>query len=315
MANEKTTAIVLQDDFQQEVLKFVEPYLSSRKSDSKEFKIEFEKILSDMIYSQTDDGLELLKKAKPESLYDAVFRASEIGASFSKKEISVLPFSANKKETINGVTTTKATGKYDLTVVVDIKFQKQQILAMPNCKKFFTAEVHDGVLVIHDLNTGLYIFEGTNNVSKPTIGYYACFISTDNQVYPLFMSNQEIIDRAMMNPGFKSKNYEKTSKNVHFEKIVVRNLLKEIPKISKELRSVMAYDERSEIIDTDYEDVSTKKVNSLEEAKKELADEKKQRAIEIAKGVIETANDIVKDLNNSETKNEPSVKNDAQTFF
>ena len=299
MAKEETNAIVLQDDFQKEVLKFVKPYLSSRKSNSPEFEIEFEKILSDMIFSQTDDGLELLKKAKPESLYNAVFRASEIGASFAKKEISVLPFSANKKETVNGVTTTKATGKYDLTVVVDIKFQKQQILAMPNCKKFFTAEVHEGVLIIHDLNTGLYIFEGTNNVSKSTIGYYACFITTDNQVYPLFMSNQEIVDRAMMNPGFKAKNYEKTSNNVHYEKIVVRNLLKEIPKVSKELRSIIAWDERAEI--TEYEELPNDKpkVNALEEAKKELLEGKKE-----PETIVE-----------SETKNETSVKSDAQTFF
>ena len=272
MNNEQTTAIALQSDFQKTALSYVEPYLNARKSNSPEFKIEFEKILSDMVFSQSDDGLELLKKARPQSLLNAVFRASEIGASFAKKEISVLPFSANKKETVNGVTTTKATGQYDLTVVIDINYQKQMILSMPNCKRFFTCEVHDGVQVISDLNTGLYIFEGINDVTKPTIGYYAVFITTENETYPLFMTNQEIIERAKMNPNFKAKNYEKTSSNIHFEKIVVRNLMKEIPKISKELRSVLAYDERV-IEDSECEIISDDK-KLLEDAKKELAEKK-----------------------------------------
>ena len=316
MNKETTTAIQLQsqlqNDFQKTSLGWVEEYLDARKSNSPEFKIEFEKILSDMVFSQTDDGFELLKKARPQSLLNAVFRASEIGASFAKREISVLPFSANKKETVNGVTTTKATGQYDLTVVVDINFQKQMILAMPNCKRFFTCEVHDGVQVISDLNTGLYIFEGINNVTKPTIGYYAVFITTDNEIYPLFMTNGEIVERAKMNPNFKDKNYVKTSSNIHYEKIVVRNLLKEIPKVSKELRSVLAYDERT-VEDAEYEDL-THTGNTLEAAKKELAEQKPIEKV-VEKVVKEKAPEKTVE---SETKSAPAndaKQSEIQSFF
>lgn len=301
--NEQTnTAIALQDEFQKEILSYSTPYLEVRGVNNPEFKIKFENILSDMVFSQTEDGLEKLKKARPQSLLNAVYRASEVNASFAKKQISVLPFSANKTITEKGVTRTVATGQFDLTIVIDINYQKQMILAMPNCKKFFTGEVHKGVQVIKDLTTGLYIFEGTNYVTEPTIGYYACFLTKDDQVYPLFMTCKEIIERAKCNPSFKEKNYETTNNNIHFEKIVVRNLMKEIPQIPNELKSVLAFDEIP--IFSEYEDV-TDGGKALESAKKELSVNK-----ELVK-VIETAGTD----SESETKNEPSVTGGAQSFF
>lgn len=301
--NEQTnTAIALQDEFQKEILSYSTPYLEVRGVNNPEFKIKFENILSDMVFSQTEDGLEKLKKSRPQSLLNAVYRASEVNASFAKKQISVLPFSANKTVTEKGVTRTVATGQFDLTIVIDINYQKQMILAMPNCKKFFTGEVHEGVQVIKDLTTGLYIFEGTNYVTKATIGYYACFITKDDQVYPLFMTCKEIIERAKCNPSYKDKNYETTNNNIHFEKIVVRNLMKEIPQISNELKSVLAFDEVP--IFSEYEDV-TDGGKALESAKKELAPKKEPSK------VAETANVTIE----PETQNEPSVTGGAQSFF
>ena len=301
--NEQTnTAIALQDEFQREILSYSTPYLEVRGVNNPEFKIKFENILSDMVFSQTEDGLEKLKKARPQSLLNAVYRASEVNASFAKKQISVLPFSANKTVTEKGVTRTVATGQFDLTIVIDINYQKQMILAMPNCKKFFTGEVHEGVQVIKDLTTGLYIFEGTNYVTKPTIGYYACFITKDDQVYPLFMTCKEIIERAKCNPSYKDKNYETTNNNIHFEKIVVRNLMKEIPQISNELKSVLAFDEIP--IFSEYEDV-TDGGKALESAKRELAPKKEPSK------VAETV-DVTRE---PETQNEPSINGGAQSFF
>ena len=301
--NEQTnTAIALQDEFQREILSYSTPYLEVRGVNNPEFKIKFENILSDMVFSQTEDGLEKLKKARPQSLLNAVYRASEVNASFAKKQISVLPFSANKTVTEKGVTRTVATGQFDLTIVIDINYQKQMILAMPNCKKFFTGEVHEGVQVIKDLTTGLYIFEGTNYVTKPTIGYYACFITKDDQVYPLFMTCKEIIERAKCNPSYKDKNYETTNNNIHFEKIVVRNLMKEIPQISNELKSVLAFDEIP--IFSEYEDV-TDGGKALESAKRELAPKKEPSK------VAETV-DVTRE---PETQNEPAVNGGAQSFF
>lgn len=307
--NEQTnTAIALQDEFQKEILSYSTPYLEVRGVNNPEFKIKFENILSDMVFSQTEDGLEKLKKARPQSLLNAVYRASEVNASFAKKQISVLPFSANKTITERGVTRTVATGQFDLTIVIDINYQKQMILAMPNCKKFFTGEVHEGVQVIKDLTTGLYIFEGTNYVTKPTIGYYACFITKDDQVYPLFMTCKEIVERAKCNPSYKDKNYETTNNNIHFEKIVVRNLMKEIPQISNELKSVLAFDEIP--IFSEYEDV-TDGGNALESAKKGLAAVKEvQKVVEIVTGGTSSES-----VSESETESNPSVNGGAQSFF
>lgn len=266
-----TTALVLQSDFQNQFLAQVDTYLSDRKINSPEFKLVFEKVAADMIFSQTVDGLESIKKARPLSLFNAIFVATEIGASFSKKEISVLPFSASVTTKFGDVVTKKATGENDLTIVVDINFQKQMILKMPNCKKFFSCEVKEGVQVYTDMSTGNCIFEGRGEFSKPTIGYYACFFSTDGEKYDLFMTCAEIIDRAKFNPGYKAKNYENTSKSIHYEKIVVRNLLKGIPREESKLDSILAYDEIQEL--TPYEDV-TNDGKALEEAKKELSGKK-----------------------------------------
>lgn len=264
-----TNEIQLQSDFQKSMVEMSTQYLQIRGSNSPEFITKFNKTMSDMVYSQTDEGLIALQKARPQSLFNAVFRACEVGASFAKKEISVLPFAIYNTTKKDGVTQKTATGQNDLTIVVDINFQKQQILSMPNCKHFFTAEVHDGVEILHDLSSGNVIFEGKNDVNKKVVGYYSKFVTTDNEVYDLFMTCSEIIDRAKTNPGFKEANYKNTAKSIHFEKIVVRNLLKIIPKVSSELLSVMAWDEI-----TPHEVVESSPVNALEAAKKELAEPK-----------------------------------------
>jgi len=305
MSNETSTAIALQKNYKSDA----DSYLSLRGSDNPEFKVQFIKTFSDLIFSQNDEMLEKLSKTKSNSLLNAIFRATESGASFAKKEISFIPFEIFRKEKSNGVDRKVATGEYEALVIFDINFQKQQILKLANCKNFFTREVHEGVQIIMDLNTGLYQFEGVNDVTKPTIGYYACFISTDNVIYPKFMTNAEIIERAKFSPQFKESNYKNTGNSIHFEKIVVRNLIKEIPKLSNELKSVLAWDESSEF--TTYEDVTHDNKNALEAAKKELATPKGDII-----GKIVTNEDIEKIVNpQSETKNEPSVKTDAQSFF
>lgn len=276
MSNEQNTAIALQSEFQNQFLSQVDTYLDDRKINSPEFKLNFEKVAADMIYSQTTDGLESIKKARPLSLFNAIFIATEIGASFAKKEISVLPFSAMITTKVGDVTSKRATGENDLTVVVDINFQKQIILKMPNCKRFFTAEVHDGVQVYDDLTTGNCLFEGKNDVNKPTVGYYAMFLDKSGEMYDLYMSCAEIVDRAKMNKiGFKSDNYVKTSKSIHYEKIVVRNLLKIIPREESKLASVLAWDESTEL--TPYEDV-TDGGKALESAKKGLSEAKNEKS-------------------------------------
>lgn len=94
----------------------------------------------------------------------------------------MLPFAAVVTTKVGDTTSKRATGENDLTVVVDINFQKQMILKMPNCKHFLLP-VHDGVQVFHDLATGNCLFEGKNDAIKPTIGYYAKFIAKDGEVY------------------------------------------------------------------------------------------------------------------------------------
>lgn len=302
--NEQTnTAIALQSEFQNQFLSQVDTYLDDRKINSPEFKLNFEKVAADMIYSQTTDGLEAIKKARPLSLFNAIFIATEIGASFAKKEISVLPFAATVTTKVGDTTSKRATGENDLTVVVDINFQKQMILKMPNCKKFFSCEVKDGVQVYTDMSTGNCIFEGKGEFSKPTIGYYACFFAMDGEKYDLFMTCSEIVDRARMNKvGFKAGNYENTSKSIHYEKIVVRNLMKIIPREESKLDSILAYDEVQEL--TPYEDV-TDGGKALELAKKELAP--KKEPVKVA----ETADVAIE----PETQKESSVNGGAQSFF
>ena len=260
--------IVKLENLQETFPAIAEKYLISRASDNPEFQREFVRTFSDLVYSQSDEMLEKLEKARPNSLLNAVFIATEIGASFAKKEISFIPYEIFKKETVNGVETKKKTGQMDAVVIVDIKFQKQQILKLENCKQFFTAEVHEGVQVINDLVTGNYVFIGENIVTKPTIGYYARFLTIDGEVYDIFMTCAEIIERAKFSPQFKESNYKTNGNNPHMEKVVVRNLMKIIPKVSNQLKSIVAIESY-----TEYEDVtdSKPKVNSLEEAKKAIA--------------------------------------------
>ena len=301
--NEQTsTVIALQDSFQKELDQNLSIYIKERGINNPEFKNQFLKVFSDLIFSQNDEMLEKLSKTKPASLMNAVFRATESGASFAKKEISFIPFEIFKKEKKGGADVKTATGEYEALVIFDINFQKQQILKLTNCKRFYTAEVHAGVEVISDLTTGNYSFDGKNDVTKETIGYYAAFQTTENEIYDMFMTCAEIIDRAKFSPGFKEANYKKTGKSIHFEKIVVRNLMKIIPKISEELKSVLAYDESAEF--TEYTDV-TDGGKALELAKKELAPKKEPaKASETSDVNIEP-----------ETQNEPSVNGGAQSFF
>lgn len=260
--------IVKLENLQETFPAIAEKYLISRASDNPEFQREFVRTFSDLVYSQSDEMLEKLEKARPNSLLNAVFIATEIGASFAKKEISFIPYEIFKKETVNGVETKKKTGQMDAVVIVDIKFQKQQILKLENCKQFFTAEVHEGVQVINDLVTGNYVFIGENIVTKPTIGYYARFLTIDGEVYDIFMTCAEIIERAKYSPQFKESNYKTYGNNPHMEKVVVRNLMKIIPKVSNQLKSIVAIESY-----TEYEDVteSKPKVNALDEAKKAIA--------------------------------------------
>ena len=275
----QTTTTALQKSFVTDA----ENYLKLRASDNPEFKKEFIKTFSDLLFSQNDEMLEKLSKTKPASLLNAVFKATEVGASFAKKEVSFIPYEIFKKETAGGVEKKKATGEFEALVIFDINFQKQQILKLENCKRFFTAEVHDSVKIVSDLSTGNFVFDGANDVTRPTIGYYAYFLTTDGEIYDLFMACAEIVERAKFSPQYKPDNYKKPESNVHYEKIVVRNLMKIIPKKSKELKSIIAYDEASEY--TEYTEV--KDPNALEAAKKELAGvteaEKPKEAEKVAK--------------------------------
>lgn len=289
MTKEKNTTTDLQissiTDLQKNYRQIADNHLAQRFSDNPEFKKAFLKTFSDLIFSQNDDQLEKLTKTRKNTLLNAVFIATEAGASFAKKEISLIPYQAYKKITEKGVERKVATGEYDAIVIPDINFQKQQILNLHNCKKFFTGEVHEGVKVIEDLITGNTIFEGQNDVTKPTIGYYAVFITTDGERYDKFMTNAEIIERAKFSPQFDASKYKSTNNNIHFEKVVVRNLLKEIPKISDNLKSILALEELGEF--TEYQEVTdenkglnekSEKPNELEKAKKELAEKKKDKA-------------------------------------
>jgi hypothetical protein len=307
MNNEQTTALALQEDFKA----ISDTHLKMRGSDNPEFKIQFLKTFSDLIFSQNDEMLEKLSKTKPASLLNAVFRATESGASFAKKEVSFIPYEIFKKEKVNGAEKKTATGEYEALVIFDINFQKQQILKLENCKRFYTAEVHEGVEVISDLTTGNFCFDGKNDVTKPTIGYYACFQAKDEQIYDLFMTCAEIVDRAKFSQQFKPDNYKQTGKSIHYEKIVVRNLLKLIPKISNELKSVLAWDENSEF--SPYELVEDDK-KSLESAKKELAEGVKGvKPIEQPAKIQEP--EIVKESKESQEPAISDIQSEVQTFF
>ena len=266
------TVLGLQTNYKQ----LAENHLAERFSNNPEFKAEFIKTFSDLIFSQNDEMLEKLAKTRQNTLLNAIFKATEAGASFAKKEVSFIPYEIYKKTNEKGVEKKVATGEFDAMVIFDINFEKQQILKLPNCKRFFTAEVHEGVKVTENLMTGTTDFDGENNITKPTVGYYACFITTEGEKYDKFMTLAQIVERAKFSPQFKSSNYTQASNNIHYEKLVVRNLMKEIPKISNELKSIMAVDE---IQYHDYIEVNEpvqkieeKKVSKLEQAKKEIAD-------------------------------------------
>lgn len=258
--------------------KLAENHLAERFSNNPEFKAEFIKTFSDLIFSQNDEMLEKLAKTRQNTLLNAIFKATEAGASFAKKEVSLIPYEIFKKTTEKGVEKKVATGEFDAIVIFDINFEKQQILKLPNCKRFFTAEVHEGVKVTENLMTGTIDFEGENDITKPTIGYYACFITTEGEKYDKFMTLAQIVERASFSPQFKSGNYKQTSNNIHYEKVVVRNLMKEIPKISNELKSVLSVDEIQyhDYIEVEepVQKIEEKKINQLEQAKKEIAEKK-----------------------------------------
>jgi len=121
------------------------------------------------------------------------------------------------------------------------------------------------------------------------------------------MSCTEIIDRAKFSPGFKADNYKKTNNSIHFEKIVVRNLMKIIPRPSEELKSILAYDESSEY--THYEDV-TNDGKALEEAKKELSGRKEQ-----VKGAEKTPAEVEKDPEVTPAESGDEKPSKIQSFF
>ena len=284
MTKEKNTELAINSitDLQTNYKQIAETHLADRFSDNPEFKKQFLKTFSDLIFSQDDEKLEKLTKTRKNTLLNAVFVATEAGASFAKKEVSFIPYAVDKKITEKGVERKVATGEFDAKIIFDINFQKQQILKLKNCKKFFTAEVHESVKVIADLETGNTVFEGINDITKPTIGYYAMFITTEGERYDKFMTTAQIIERAKFSPQFKADKYKSTNNNIHYEKVVVRNLLKEIPKISENLKSIVAFDEVGDY--TDYievggehqEQIEAPKINLLDEAKKEMAKEKSE---------------------------------------
>ena len=278
---EKNTELSINSatDLQTNYKQIADTHLAERFSDNPEFKKEFLKTFSDLIFSQDEEMLEKLSKTRPNTLLNSIFVATEAGASFAKKEVSFIPYAAYKKITEKGVERKVATGEFDAMIIFDINFQKQQILKLKNCKKFFTAEVHEGVKIIADLETGNTIFEGVNNITKPTIGYYAMFITTEGERYDKFMTCAEIIERAKFSPQFKADKYKSTNNNIHYEKVVVRNLLKEIPKINDGLKSIVAFDEVGdyaeymEVGGENQEQIEEPKINKLDEAKKEIAKE------------------------------------------
>ena len=281
---EKNTELAINSitDLQTNYKQIAETHLADRFSDNPEFKKQFLKTFSDLIFSQDEEKLEKLTKTRKNTLLNAVFVATEAGASFAKKEVSFIPYAVDKKITEKGVERKVATGEFDAKIIFDINFQKQQILQLKNCKKFFTAEVHESVKVIADLETGNTVFEGINDITKPTIGYYAMFITTEGERYDKFMTTAQIIERAKFSPQFKADKYKSTNNNIHYEKVVVRNLLKEIPKISENLKSIVAFDEVGDY--TDYievggehqEQIEAPKINKLDDAKKEMAKEKSE---------------------------------------
>ena len=268
MSNITTSTMTSPEALRQNLGTIAKDHLGMRFANNPEFEQAFKKTFSDLIFSRTDEELEQLLKIKQNTLLNAVFVATEAGASFAKKEISLIPFKIKRKEVVNGVERLKDTGEYTATIIIDINYQKQQILKLENCKRFFTAEIKEGVKIIQDLETGNYTFSGENDVTKKTVGYYAVFLTTDGEKYDLFMTNAEIIERAKMNHSFDASKYKHEGNNIHFEKIVVRNLIKEIPKVSKQLQTSIAIDE---VEFAEYHEIKDEPRNELEEAKRAIS--------------------------------------------
>src|SRR5678815_4723172 len=107
-------------DLQMNFKQVAHDHLQLRFSDNPEFQKNFIKTFSDMVFSMDEEKLEELTKMRRNSLLNAVFKATEAGASFAKKEVSLLPFQIIKKTTENGVEKKKATGELDATVILDI---------------------------------------------------------------------------------------------------------------------------------------------------------------------------------------------------
>lgn len=258
-------------DLQTKFKEMGDKYLARRKNGNPEFSRRFTDTFGDLVFSRNSEEMEKLMQFNPNSLLNAIFKAAESGALFSKKQVSLIPMTEYKKTVKNGVESKVATGKYDAVLFFDINFQKQEILKMENCKKFFTAEVHEGVKPIEDLSTGNYIFVGENIKTKPTIGYYAVFITTEGEKYDLFMTNATIKERASSSPGYDKSKYENTTSNVHYEKIVIRNLLKDIPHVNDSLKTILAADEGyTEYVEIGKGEGEGEQKNMLEEAKKQL---------------------------------------------
>lgn len=307
-------------DLQMNFKQVAHDHLQLRFSDNPEFQKNFIKTFSDMVFSQSDEMLDTLTKMKKNTLLNAVFVATEAGASFAKKEVSLLPFQSYKKVNEKGVERKVATGEFDAVVIFDINFQKQQLLKLQNCKRFFTAEVHEGVKIIEDLETGNIAFSGENDVTKPTIGYYAAFITDEGEKYDKFMTCAEIVERAKFSPHFKADNYKQAGNNIHFEKLVVRNLIKEIPKVSNELRSIVGYDEVGSTEFTDFIEVVDEETgeitNKLEEAKKELATVKETKEVKEVKAEKPTAKEEPKKEDKLKAgKKETGKITDVEAYF
>ena len=267
MANELVKLETLKDEFKG----IAKLYLENLGDTSPESLKKFQDTLGDFAYYVTPENVENITKMRKANFLNAMYRVSKTGALFSQKQASLLPFEIKKKEKRGDSIVEISTGEYDAVLVIDINYQKQMIQALPNCKKFFTGEVYEGVQPILNLTTGNYEFIGVNDCTKQTIGYYAAFITNDGVLYDCFMTNKEIITRAESNPKVKKENYKEVKGNIHMEKIVIRNLYKEIPKLNEALKAIDSL-EAHEIEITEHEDVTDQpKVNALEEAKKEIA--------------------------------------------
>ena len=84
-------------DLQVSYKQLSDAHLSQRFTNNPEFKAKFLKTFSDLVFSQNQEVLDLLPKMNQNSLLNSVFKATEAGASFSKGEVSLIPFKIRKK--------------------------------------------------------------------------------------------------------------------------------------------------------------------------------------------------------------------------